>query len=190
MRQESRPRESETPRQRLSQTPELPLFQSTAIIFEQRPSLRGIACSTPNIQRALNARHLPEKMKLLYWSLGFFLSSLTHADPADDSSSPAETELPEPCTISSPVSGSYFDLNPLHIRHPDSSSLEHHGKYTLRDYSWNTTGYDMGYNFTLNFCGGVVEDLEAKGGVQGLERELWKNVSAFYEYDNKVFSIG
>ena len=48
----------------------------------------------------------------------------------------------------------------------------------------------MGYNFTLNFCGGVVEDLKAKGGVVGVDEELWRNVSAFYEQDGKVYSMG
>lgn len=48
----------------------------------------------------------------------------------------------------------------------------------------------MGYNFTLNFCGGVVEDLEKKGGVVGVEKELYKNVSAYYTQNGKVYSIG
>lgn len=49
----------------------------------------------------------------------------------------------------------------------------------------------MGYNFTMNFCGGVVEDLAAKGGVVGLDESLWRNVSAFYETeDGKIYSIG
>lgn len=120
-------------------------------------------------------------MKLLYWSLGFFLS-LAHADPADE---PQETPLPEPCTIKSAASGAYFDLNKLHIKDPALSTADN-----PRNYSWNTTGYDMGYNFTLNFCGGVVEDLEAKGGVAGLEKDMWRNVSAFYEKNGRVFSIG
>ena len=120
------------------------------------------------------------KMKLLYWSLGFFLS-LANADPAEE---PQETELPAPCTIKSPASGAFFDLRGLHIQDPALSTSDN-----PRDYSWNTTGYDMGYNFTLNFCGGVVENLEAKG-VVGLEKDLWKNVSAYYEHEDKIYSIG
>ena len=48
----------------------------------------------------------------------------------------------------------------------------------------------MPYNFTMNFCGGVVEDLNKLGGVEGVEREMWRNVSAYYKQDGKVYSIG
>ena len=48
----------------------------------------------------------------------------------------------------------------------------------------------MGYNFTMNFCGGVVEDLEKKGGVVGVDKAMWKNVSAYYEKGDRVYSIG
>ena len=124
-------------------------------------------------------------MKLLYWSLSFFLSisSTTHAD----SSKEKEKEAPvvEPCTIRSPHSGSFFDLNPLHIPDPSLSKSKN-----PRDWSWNATGWDMGYNFTMNFCGGVVEKLEDYGGVVGVEKELWRNVSAYYRQGGKIYSIG
>ena len=42
----------------------------------------------------------------------------------------------------------------------------------------------------MNFCGGVVEDLEKEGGVVGVEKELWRNVSAYYKQGGKVYSIG
>ena len=48
----------------------------------------------------------------------------------------------------------------------------------------------MGYNFTMNFCGGVIEDLGNMGGVEGVDKELWRNVSAYYKHDGKVYSIG
>lgn len=48
----------------------------------------------------------------------------------------------------------------------------------------------MGYNFTMNFCGGVIEDLGKLGGVEGVDKELWRNVSAYYKQDGKVYSIG
>ena len=48
----------------------------------------------------------------------------------------------------------------------------------------------MGYNFTMNFCGGVVENLGERGGAEGINRELWRNVSAYYEQDGKIYSIG
>ena len=48
----------------------------------------------------------------------------------------------------------------------------------------------MDYNFTMNFCGGVVEDLKEMGGVEGVDRDLWRNVSAYYKEGDEVFSIG
>lgn len=122
-------------------------------------------------------------MNLLYFSLAFFLSLPTSIQAADNE--PKETVLPEPCTIRSSHSGAFFDLNPLHIPDPALSKAK-----VPRDYSWNTTGWGMGYNFTLNFCGGVVEDLSKMGGVEGVDKALWSNVSAYYTQDGKVFSLG
>jgi len=125
-------------------------------------------------------------MNLLYFSLSFFLS-LPSATLAT-ASSPKETHVPEPCTVRSPFSGAFFDLNPLHIVHPDSPLAKTHKH--VRDYSWNATGWGMDYNFTMNFCGGVVEDLKEMGGVEGVDRDLWRNVSAYYKEGDEVFSIG
>ncbi|KAK5000103.1 hypothetical protein LTR28_013173, partial [Elasticomyces elasticus] len=47
--------------------------------------------------------------------------------------------------------------------------------------------YDYGANFTLNFCGGVVEELK---DVVGVDEGRWRNVSAFYEKGGKTYSIG
>ena len=128
-------------------------------------------------------------MQLLYYSLALYLS-LTAADPHAlpapvPAPAPAKsTDTPRvPCTIRSPTSGAFFDLNPLHILPPAESKSKH-----PREISWNTTGYDYGYNFTLNFCGPVIETLEK---VEGLEKEELKNVSAYYkDGEGKVFSLG
>lgn len=119
-------------------------------------------------------------MNLLYYSLSFYLC-LSSASAA----APKETAAPEPCTIRSPTSHAFFDLNPLHIEDPMLSKSKH-----PRDYSWNATGWGLGYNFTLNFCGPVIEDLDEMGGVAGVERSLWKNVSAYYKQNGKLYSIG
>ena len=111
-------------------------------------------------------------MHLLYYSLALYLSlspTSTSADPAPAQS----TSTPRtPCTIRSPTSGAFFDLEPLHILSPADSKLKH-----PRTRSWNTTGWDYGYNFTLNFCGPVLEPIE---DVVGVDKGLWGNVSAFY----------
>ncbi|KAK5125395.1 hypothetical protein LTR85_000504 [Meristemomyces frigidus] len=119
-------------------------------------------------------------MKLLYYSLSFYLCLITPASAA----APKETAVPLPCTIRSPTSHAFFDLNPLHIEDPTLSK-----KTNPRDYSWNATGWGLGYNFTMNFCGPVVEDL-AEDGVVGVEKEMWRNVSAYYKQGGKVYSIG
>ncbi|EMD00443.1 hypothetical protein BAUCODRAFT_40479, partial [Baudoinia panamericana UAMH 10762] len=95
---------------------------------------------------------------------------------------PKSSDIPKPCTIRSPTSHAFFDLNPLHIEDPTLSKSKH-----PRDYSWNTTGWGLGYNFSMNFCGPVVEELE---DVDGLRKDAWRNVSAYYKLGGKVFSIG
>lgn len=118
-------------------------------------------------------------MQLLYYSLALYLS-LTSADPAPAKASDTPRE---PCTIRSPTSGAFFDLNPLHILPPAESKSKH-----PREISWNATGYDYGYNFTMNFCGPVLENIT---DVVGVKEESWKNVSAFYKDDHgKIYSIG
>lgn len=129
-------------------------------------------------------------MHLLYYSLALYLSTLPPAS-ADPAPAPAQaTTTPRtPCTIRSPTSGAFFDLQPLQILPPTESKLKH-----PRTQSWNTTGWDYGYNFTLNFCSPVIEDVE---DVVGVEKGLWANVSAFYrtgkgakEGKGEVVSLG
>lgn len=125
----------------------------------------------------------PEKMQLLYYSLALYLSTLSARDPVADAAPAKDTVAPQlPCTIRSPTSGAFFDLSPLHIEDPALSKL----KYP-RDYSWNTTGWNLPYNFTMNFCGPVVEELE---DVVGVPKANWGNVSAYYKEGGKVYSIG
>jgi len=119
---------------------------------------------------------------LLFYSLALYLGLSSSSSSAYAASSPKETPPPAPCTIHSPTSHAFFDLNPLHIEDPTTSKAKH-----PRTYSYNTTGWDIGYNFTMNFCGPVVEELE---GVVGVDKEVWRNVSAYYKKEGKVYSIG
>ena len=117
-------------------------------------------------------------MRLLYYSLAFALPILA-ASSSDDSKHPRA-----PCTIRSPTSNAFFDLNPVHVELPtDLSKLPK----DARNASWTARGYDYGANFTLNFCGPVVEDIK---DVVGVEKSRWRNVSAYYEMDGKIYSIG
>ncbi|KAF2854930.1 mannose 6-phosphate receptor domain-containing protein [Plenodomus tracheiphilus IPT5] len=91
----------------------------------------------------------------------------------------------KPCTVISPTSERFFDLNPLRRLPPSESDKK--SKKEGDEGSWHARGYDYGANFTINFCGPVVEELDA---VQHLDKRLWANVSAFYERGNKQYAIG
>ena len=107
------------------------------------------------------------------------LPTIAHPEPADSKPTPE----PKPCTVQSASSGSFFDLNPISIPPIDPEDKKHTG----RNASWHARGYDYGANFTLNFCTPVIEELK---DVVGIEKELWRNVSAFYTKDGKTYSIG
>jgi cation-dependent mannose-6-phosphate receptor len=79
----------------------------------------------------------------------------------------------QPCTIHSPSTGSFYDLRPLQAFGPDQTS-----KTSLaRNESWHARGYDYPANFTINFCGPVVENLT---GVDGISKSRAANIGAFY----------
>lgn len=79
----------------------------------------------------------------------------------------------QPCTIHSPSTGSFYDLRPLQAFGPDQTT-----KSSLaRNESWHARGYDYPGNFTINFCGPVVENLT---DVDGVSKSRAANISAFY----------
>lgn len=90
----------------------------------------------------------------------------------------------KPCTIVSPTSGDYYDLNTITVQ-----PLKDHKKAHKHDRteSWLSRGYDYGTNFTLNFCAPVIETLVE---VVGINEALWQNVSAFYKLNGQTYSIG
>ncbi|KAK6605861.1 hypothetical protein H4I95_05667 [Botrytis cinerea] len=89
----------------------------------------------------------------------------------------------DPCTISS-TTGSFFDLRPLSIQAPEEGKKP--AKNAKTD-SWHARGYDYKGNFTLNVCAPVVEEVK---DFVGVDKSHWQNVSAFYEYDGKKYSVG
>ena len=96
----------------------------------------------------------------------------------------AASEKPlKPCTIISPTTERFFDLNPIHRALPEKGKKVKEGG----DSSWHARGYDYGANFTINFCGPVIEELD---DVVDLDQSMWKNVSAFYEKGQKQYAIG
>ncbi|KAJ5163474.1 uncharacterized protein N7500_005304 [Penicillium coprophilum] len=91
-----------------------------------------------------------------------------------------------PCVARSPTTGLYFDLNAIAISPPEMKD----GKKLLKDAregSWFARGHDYPANFTINICAPVIENVT---DVVGIESSRWKNVSAYYERDDKVYSIG
>ncbi|KAF2433122.1 mannose 6-phosphate receptor domain-containing protein [Tothia fuscella] len=112
----------------------------------------------------------------------FLTTSTTLAATADDK----KTKAPKPCTIRSPSSGAFFDLSAISIQLPPKKKEEDKKKESTLE-SWHAKGYDYGSNFTLNFCAPVVESLE---DVEGVDKGLWRNVSAFYTQGKRTYSIG
>jgi cation-dependent mannose-6-phosphate receptor len=78
----------------------------------------------------------------------------------------------KPCTIHSVSTGSFFDLRPLQLTQ-DGTKYQ-----SASNESYHAKGYDYPSNFTLNFCGPVVESLD---DVEGISSSKSKNVSAFYK---------
>ena len=101
-----------------------------------------------------------------------------HAAASDGTKKPVN-----PCTIAS-TTGSFYDLRPLSIIPPADGKKS--GKTDKVD-SWHARGYDYKSNFTLNICAPVVEDVE---DVVGINADHWQNVSAFYDFEGKTFSLG
>ncbi|RHZ65872.1 hypothetical protein CDV55_100898 [Aspergillus turcosus] len=91
-----------------------------------------------------------------------------------------------PCVARSPTTGLYYDLNAISVSHPDASDGKKSNKNAPKE-SWHARGHDYHANFTLNICAPVVEDIK---DVVGVERDRWKNVSAYYEKEGKIYSIG
>jgi cation-dependent mannose-6-phosphate receptor len=111
-------------------------------------------------------------------SLSLILSLLSISYAAD--SHPP----PKPCTIHSPSTGAFIDLRPLQLSPPsDSKSVSN-----AANESYHVKGYDYPSNFSINFCGPVVEELD---DVEGISRKQVQNISAFYNDDHgDTYSLG
>ncbi|KAL8717080.1 MAG: hypothetical protein Q9225_005647 [Loekoesia sp. 1 TL-2023] len=96
----------------------------------------------------------------------------------------ADSKLLLPCTIYQPATNAYYDLNPIAVQPLIDHKKAHKDDRTE---SWHAKGYDMGTNFTLNFCAPVIERIEE---AVGIKESLLRNISAFYEWKGKTHSIG
>ncbi|KAK4667954.1 Cation-independent mannose-6-phosphate receptor CI-MPR [Podospora pseudoanserina] len=97
----------------------------------------------------------------------------------------ASTPVVTPCVATATTgAGAFFDLR------PDTAVVVPEGEKPPKgspvdDYV--ARGWDYGSNFTLNFCSPVVKEVE---DVVGLDKDLWKNVSAYYETKGKIYALG
>lgn len=115
---------------------------------------------------------------------GFFFFSALLLSLWTSTALASDSDPPKPCTIFSPTTGAYYDLNTITVLPPTEHKRAHKDELP---HSWKAKGYDYGTNFTINFCAPVIESLE---DVVGVEESLWKNISAYYMFDGKTYSIG
>ncbi|KAF9895364.1 Cation-independent mannose-6-phosphate receptor CI-MPR [Aspergillus nanangensis] len=107
------------------------------------------------------------------------------ASPIATASDSSSGEVISPCVARSPTTGLYYDLNALSLAPP--STDDDKSRKNTREESWRAKGHDYNANFTLNVCAPVVENIE---DVVGVDSARWGNVSAYYEKEDKVYSIG
>ncbi|KAK2821757.1 hypothetical protein FQN49_007706 [Arthroderma sp. PD_2] len=120
-----------------------------------------------------------------YGSLAHLLQVLLLSSVALGAAEEKPKAPEKPCTIHSPNTGLYFDLNAISV-HLDGKD----GKKSsadAREESWHVKGHDYGANFTINICAPVVENLT---DVVGVDETRWQNVSAYYEMGGETYSIG
>ncbi len=103
--------------------------------------------------------------------------------PSSVASSEAKPKPPpKPCTIHSTATGSFFDLRPLQL------ALDGTKYQTATNESFHARGFDYPANFTMNFCGPVVEPLD---DVAGIPSSKVANVAAFYNnHRGDIYRIG
>lgn len=89
-----------------------------------------------------------------------------------------------PCTIYRTETNAYYDISPIAVQPLVDHKKAHKDDRTE---SWHARGYDMGTNFTLNFCAPVIERIDE---AVGIKESLVKNISAFYTWKEEVYSIG
>jgi len=97
-----------------------------------------------------------------------------------------DTKPVKPCTVAS-LSGNFYDLSPLSILPVEDGKKATKGE---RKEDWTARGYDYHdnmANFTLNICAPLAKKA---GDFVGIEKSLSQNVSAYYAYGNKQYSLG
>ncbi|KAB5517467.1 mannose-6-phosphate receptor binding domain-containing protein [Coniochaeta sp. 2T2.1] len=95
------------------------------------------------------------------------------------------TAIATPCVATS-SSGAFYDLRDDMASALKEGEKERKHKGPVDDYRWERP-HDWHYNFTMNICAPVVKGVK---DVVGVDKALWKNVSAYYEEGGKTYSLG
>ena len=123
------------------------------------------------------------RQSFVFVSLSILSLILSTAQAADSE------KILDPCTITSSLN-KFYDLNTITVPPLKDGKKSHKDD---RDESWHAKGWDYGRNFTLNFCAPVIENLEHAVDVVDVvdvDKELWRNVSAYYKEGDLIYSIG
>ncbi|KAK4448840.1 mannose-6-phosphate receptor binding domain-containing protein [Podospora aff. communis PSN243] len=112
------------------------------------------------------------------------MAGAAYAGDKESTKTTSTTTSTATACVATATNGAFFDLR------PDTAIRAEEGVKTpkgarIEDYV--ARGYDYGANFTLNICGAVVKKVD---DVVGVEKPLWKNISAFYEHKGDVYSLG
>lgn len=111
-------------------------------------------------------------------------------EKADETSASASTTttataVATPCVATS-SSGAFYDLRDDMASAIKEGEKEKSHKGPTEDYLYSKP-HDWPYNFTMNVCAPVVKGVK---DVVGVDKGTWKNVSAYYEAEGKVYSLG
>jgi cation-dependent mannose-6-phosphate receptor len=111
------------------------------------------------------------------------LPLISSAADTSVSATASATATALPCQATS-SSGAFYDLT-HDVAIVEAEGSKHHKGAIIEDY--RARGWDYGSNFTLNLCAPVVKPVK---DVVGVDKLLWKNVSAYYVAKGKTYSLG
>jgi len=112
------------------------------------------------------------------------MAGAVYADSKESTKTTSTTTSTTTACVATATNGAFFDLR------LDTALRAEEGVKTpkgVRTEDYIARGYDYGANFTLNICGAVVKKID---DVVGVEKSSWKNISAYYEIKDKVYSLG
>lgn len=143
-----------------------------------------IASAEANGTANMHHPNLWTTLLLLAAAAGASAASKREPDKATPVSS-TKTAVATPCVATHSTTGSFFDLRP-DIAAAVKEGEKHHKGVPTEDYTWAKPA-EWPSNFTMNICAPVVEGV---ADVVGVDKKLWQNISAYYEADDKIYSLG